>query len=408
MSTNKLVIGLMLPEEAEATSMSLAVLALAVAAFGIGLAEFIIQGLLPEISADFSVSIPTAGLLVTGYALSVAVGGPVVVILLNRLDRRAALLALMGLFTIGNVLCAVAPSFGLLMSARIITSLCQGSFFGIAAVVAASIVAEDRRASAVSLMFSGLTVANILGVPSGTALGHAAGWRWTFWAVAFIGVVGIAGIAAFQPRMADTGRTGVVRELWVVRERQVLIGLLVGALITTAVFLFLTYIAPFVIEVTGVSAQAVPWMLVAFGLGGTVGMFAGGRLADWKRVPTLIVTLAFLILVYVAIFLGERSSGLTWISIFLVGSGIATVPPLQMIVVTAAREAPSLASTLLQSAFNIGISAGSLIGGTALSLGLEYRYLPLLSVVVLIVALGVARFPLVWAIRGAAARPSGT
>jgi DHA1 family inner membrane transport protein len=220
--------------------MSLAVVALAVAAFGIGSAELVIQGLLPEISADFGLSIPTAGLLVTGYALGVAVGGPIMVILVNRLGRKQALLALLGLFTIGNVLCAVAPSFGLLMCARIVTSLCQGSFFGIAAVVAASIVAEDRRASAVSLTFSGLTVANILGAPSGTALGHTAGWRWTFWAVAFIGVAGIAGIAAFLPRRAGTGRTTVTRELRVVRERQVLIGLLVAVLIATAGFSLLT------------------------------------------------------------------------------------------------------------------------------------------------------------------------
>jgi DHA1 family inner membrane transport protein len=389
--------------------MSFAVLALAVAVFGIGLAEFVIQGLLPDISADFGVSIPTTGLLVTGYALSVAVGGPIVVILVNRLGRKAALLSLMGLFIFGNVLCAIAPTFGLLMCARIITSLCHGSFFGIAAVVAASIVAEDRRASAVSLMFSGLTVANILGVPSGTALGHAAGWRWTFWAVAFIGVVGIAGIAKLLPGTADTGQaTTITRELRVVRERQVLIGLLVAMLVTTAVFPFITYIAPFVIEVTGVSAQTVPWMLLAFGLGGTVGMFAGGRLADLKRVPTLIGTLAFLVLVYVAIFLGERSPGLTWVSIFLAATGFATVPPLQMIVVTAAKEAPNLASTLLQSAFNIGISLGSLIGGTALSLRLDYRHLPLICVVLSMVALGVARFPLVWAIRSAAAHSSST
>jgi DHA1 family inner membrane transport protein len=271
-----------------------------------------------------------------------------------------------------------------------------------AAVVAASIVAEDQRASAVSLMFSGLTVANILGVPSGTALGHAAGWRWPFLAVALIGGVGIAGIVAFLPKAADTGRATVARELGVVREHQVLIGLLVAVLVTTAVFPFITYIAPFVIEVTGVSAQMVPWMLVAFGLGGTVGMFAGGRLADRKRVATLIGMLAFQALVYVAMFFCGRSPGLIWVSIFLVGAGIGTVPPLQMIVVTAAKEAPNLASTLLQSAFNIGISAGSLVGGTALSLGLDYRHLPLICVVLSMAALGVARFPLVWAIRSAA------
>ena len=388
--------------------MSIAVLALALAAFGIGSAELVIQGLLPEISADFGVSIPTTGLLVTGYALGVAVGGPIMVILVNRLSRKAALLALMGLFIVGNVFCAIAPMFGLLMCARVITSFCHGSFFGIAAVVAASIVAEDRRASAVSLAFSGLTVANILGLPGGTALGHAVGWRWTFWAVAFIGVVGIGGISAFLPRTADAGRATVAHELRVVREPQVLIGLLVAVLITTAAFSFFTYVAPFVIEVPGVSAQTVPWFLLAYGIGGTVGLFVGGRLADLKRVATLIGTLAFLVLVYIVTFLVERSPGLVWVSIFLVATGFATVPPLQMIVITAAKEAPNLASTLLQSAFNTGISAGSLAGGAALWLGLGYGYLPLAGVAVFTLALGVARFPLVWAIRSAAARSSGT
>ena len=201
--------------------MSLPVLALALAAFGIGSAELVIQGLLPEISGEFNVSIPTAGLLVTGYALGVAVGGPLMVILLNRVGRRAALLALMGLFIIGNVLCAVAPSFSLLMGARVISSLCHGSFFGIALVVAASVVPESKRASAVSLAFSGLTVANILGVPGGTALGQALGWRWTFWAVAAIGAVGLVAIAAFLPKLVASRQATVTHEFRVLGKPQV-------------------------------------------------------------------------------------------------------------------------------------------------------------------------------------------
>ena len=302
--------------------MSLPVLALALAAFGIGSAELIIQGLLPEISGEFDVSIPTAGLLVTGYALGVAVGGPLMVILLNRVGRRAALLALMGLFIIGNVLCAVAPSFSLLMGARVISSLCHGSFFGIALVVAASVVPESKRASAVSLAFSGLTVANILGVPGGTALGQALGWRWTFWAVAAIGAVGLVAIAAFLPKLVASRQATVTHEFRVLGKPQVLAGMLVAALATTAVFPFLTYIAPFVIEVTGVSTHAVPWMLLALGVGGTVGIFAGGRLADWKLVPALIGALAFVMLIYVAIFLSSRSP--TLMAVCLLLSGLAS------------------------------------------------------------------------------------
>ena len=384
--------------------MSLPVLALALAAFGIGSAELVIQGLLPEISGEFNVSIPTAGLLVTGYALGVAVGGPLMVILLNRVGRRAALLALMGLFIIGNVLCAVAPSFSLLMGARVISSLCHGSFFGIALVVAASVVPESKRASAVSLAFSGLTVANILGVPGGTALGQALGWRWTFWAVAAIGAVGLVAIAAFLPKLVASRQATVTHEFRVLGKPQVLAGMLVAALVTTAVFPFLTYIAPFVIEVTGVSAHAVPWMLLALGVGGTVGIFAGGRLADWKLVPALIGALAFVMLIYVAIFLSSRSPTLMAVCLLLSGAGFATIPPLQIIIVNAARDAPNLASTLLQSAFNAGITAGSLIGGTVLSLGVAYAYLPLVSIIIFMIALGVAFFVFVWSPRISAER----
>jgi len=384
--------------------MSLPVLALALAAFGIGSAKLVIQGLLPEISGEFDVSIPTAGLLVTGYALGVAVGGPPMVILLNRLGRRAALLILMGLFIIGNVLCAVAPSFSLLMGARVISSLCHGSFFGIALVVAASVVPESKRASAVSLAFSGLTVANILGVPGGTALGQALGWRWTFWAVAAIGAVGLVAIAAFLPKLVAGRHATVTHEFRVLGKPQVLAGMLVAALVTTAVFPFLTYIAPFVIEVTGVSAHAVPWMLLALGVGGTAGIFAGGRLADWKLVPSLIGALAFVMLIYVAIFLSGRSPTLMAVCLLLSGAGFATIPPLQIIIVNAARHAPNLASTLLQSAFNTGITAGSLIGGTVLSLGVAYAYLPLVSIIIFMIALGVASFVFVWSPRISAER----
>src|SRR5882724_4793469 len=179
--------------------MPVALLALAIGAFGIGTTEFVIVGLLPDVAGNLGVSIPTAGLLVSGYALSVAIGAPLLTAMGSRLPRKAMLLALLGLFVLGNALCAVAGDYAVLMVGRAVAALCHGAFFGIGSVVAADLVAPNRRASAIALMFTGLTVANVLGVPLGTALGQHFGWRSTFWAVTALGLVGLVGIIGLVP-----------------------------------------------------------------------------------------------------------------------------------------------------------------------------------------------------------------
>jgi MFS transporter, DHA1 family, inner membrane transport protein len=200
--------------------MPAALLALAIGAFGIGTTEFVIMGLLPEVAATYSVSIPSAGLLISGYALGVVVGAPLLTAAGSRWSRKALLISLMGLFIAGNVLAAIAPTYGLLMTGRIVAALSHGAFFGVGSVVAASLVAPAKQASAIALMFTGLTVANVLGVPLGTALGQALGWRSTFWAVSVLGVIGLIGIIALVPDLPKDTTSNLRRELAVFKRRR--------------------------------------------------------------------------------------------------------------------------------------------------------------------------------------------
>ena len=285
----------------------LPLLTLTLATFAIGTTEFVISGLLPEISADLGVSIPTAGLLVTGYALGVAIGGPILAILTNRLPRKTALLALMGIFVVGHVLCAVAPDYTLLMVARVVASFCHGAFFGIGSVVAVSLVPQDRRASAVALMWAGIAASNILGVPAGTALGQAFGWRSTFWAVALIGAIATAAIAVWLPDIGRAGQTRLASEFKVLARPQVLLALALSVLICAATFSVFTYIAPLLIETTGISPAALPLYLLLFGVGGVIGMQVGGRFADRNLMASIIGVFVALVVVYLILLVAFRS-----------------------------------------------------------------------------------------------------
>ena len=263
------------------------ILTLTLATFAIGTTELATQGLLLEISTDLNVSIPDAGLLVTGYALGVAIGGPILAILTYRLPRKTALLALMGLFVVGHVLCAVAPTYALLMLARVVSSFCHGAFFGIGSVVAASLVPPDRRASAIALMWAGIAASNILGVPAGTALGQAFGWRSTFWAVtrsAHRDGRDRRVAARQRPRRPDQ----LANEFKVLAKPQVLLALALTVLICAATFSVFTFIAPLLIETTGILPAALPFYLLLFGLGGVIGMQAGGRFADWNPMASIV------------------------------------------------------------------------------------------------------------------------
>src|SRR6202451_403909 len=279
-------------------------LALAVSAFGIGPSEFIIMGLLPDLAHSFQVSIPKTGILVSGYALSVTLGSPLVALALSHMDRKRALLILMGMFLVGNALCALAPTFLLLLCARILTALCHGAFFGIGSIVASHLVPRSERAQAIALMFSGLTLANVLGVPAGTALGQAFGWRYAFWALVPIGLVAGLGLLRLVPHQAPE-KMHLKHELLAALRPQVQLVLAMSTLSSVALFCVFTYIAPILEQVTHLSPGAVTKVLVVFGVGITLGNLLGGRLADWKQMPVIIGGIVLLIVVFLAMPLVE-------------------------------------------------------------------------------------------------------
>ncbi len=348
----------------------LALFALAVAAFAIGTTEFVIMGLLPEVAADLHVGIPAAGLLVSGYALGVAAGAPLLAMLTARMERRHALLLLLGLFIAGNALCAIAPSYPVLMLARVLAAFCHGSFFGIGAVVAAHVVPREQRAQAIALMFAGLTLANVLGVPFGTFLGQWAGWRSTFAAVTGLGVLAAIAVWRYVPPLPDLVAPQLRRELRVLRDPQVLRALAMTVLGFGGVFTVFTYIAPILQQQAHVSVAATGWVLVLFGAGTTLGNLLGGRLADWRLMPALIGILAVLALVLLGFAWTMLHTVAAIVTVFVWGvAAFATVPPLQMRVVQQAGEAPNLASTLNIAAFNLGNALGALLGGAVIAAG---------------------------------------
>ncbi|ACR27887.1 MFS transporter [Burkholderia glumae] len=360
--------------------MPLPLFALALAAFGIGTTEFVIMGLLPNVALDLGVSIPAAGMLVSGYALGVTIGAPILAIVTARMPRRQALLGLIGVFIAGNLLCAIAPNYGLLMAARVVTAFCHGAFFGIGSVVASSLVAPNRRAQAIALMFTGLTLANVLGVPLGTALGQAFGWRSTFWAVTAIGVLAAGALALCLPRQLAMPSTSIAREFRVMRNPQVLMVLGISALASASLFSVFTYITPILEDVTHFSPHEVTLVLLLFGLGLTVGGMIGGKLADWRRMPSLIVALALIGLAQ-AVFGGTLRLPIPALAtIFAWGVlAFAIVPIAQILIVDRASEAPNLASTLNQGAFNLGNAGGAWLGGLAIGAGVPLAQLPWLG-----------------------------
>lgn len=354
--------------------MPAALYALALGGFGIGLTEFVIMGLLPEVASDFAVTETVAGYLISGYALSVAVGGVALTALLGRVDRKKALLGLLLLFIAGNLISATAPSYELMLAGRVVAALCHGAFFGIGAVVATDLVPENRRAAAISMMFAGLTIANVAGVPLGTFLGQAAGWRSTFWAITAIGVVAFFGILALvQPTPVARGGRGIMAEFRIFRSGQVWLSMLVTVLGYGGMFGAFTYIAFTLTEVGGFDASAVPWLLVLFGVGLFAGNLLGGRFADRNLVATLVVLMSALTVILAAFALTASSHVATLVALVLMGGfGFATVPGLQMRIMNHASDAATLASGANIAAFNIGNAFGAWVGGLTLAAGLGY------------------------------------
>ncbi|GAA2586890.1 MFS transporter [Winogradskya consettensis] len=346
-------------------------MALAAGSFGIGLTEFVIAGLLPQVSEDLRVTEATAGWLISGYALVVAVGAIVLTAVTGRINRKAVLIGLVTLFVAGNLLTAVAPTFAVALLGRVVAALCHGSFFGIGSLVARRLVPPSQASRAVAVMFSGLTVANVLGVPFGALVGERWGWRATFWGIAAIGVLAVAALAVWVPASAgEVSRTGRVAGAF--RSRQVWLTLTAAALGYGGMFGAFSYIAYTFTEVTGFSAADVAWLLVVFGAGLVTGNLLGGRAADRNRDRTLIVALAALAATLVAFGLlaGSRVAAVSLI--FLTGLfGFATVPGMITRVTDAAGGTP-LAASANVSASNVGNALGAWLGGLTISAGLGY------------------------------------
>ena len=373
--------------------MSSALLALFAAAFAIGTSEFVIAGILPALSTDLGISIPTAGLLVSFYALGVAVGGPVLATFTGRFPRKLLLLTYVAVFAVGYVLCALAPDYRVLLALRVLIALIHGAYFGTAMMTATSIVAENKRGAAVALILSGLTVANIIGVPLGTAIGNAFGWRMTFWTVAALGAISFALVALLVPadRAHDAHQGNILAGIKALAREPVLTSLAVIILQTIGQFALFTYISPLLTGVSGIGIDTVPWLLLLFGIGSTLGVLAGGRLADWKLMPSLVGILALQIVIYLLMALFDGYPVAMGALVLVWGAtAFAFGSPAQTRILNNTRDAPMLAANLIPSAFNIAIAAGAWLGGTLIDAGASYAILPWVGVAGAVLATAVA------------------
>lgn len=349
----------------------LALLALSIGGFGIGLTEFVIAGLLTEVATDLGVSITAAGHLVGGYALAVVPGALIITPFLMKRPPKYALVLLLGFFVVGNVLSAWAPNYEVMFTGRIIAALAHGGYFGIGAMLASSLVPKNKQASAVAALFAGLTIATVLGVPAGALVGQQLGWRMVFWLISIIGVLALTGLLALVPKTEpEQDQLPVVQQFRALGRPQVLVSLLTTAMVFGGMFGVFTYIEPLLREVTGYSVSAVPWLLVLFGAGLFLGNILGGRAAD-KNADNAVLVLSIL-LPLVILVLGAVAGvpALMAILLFLLGMvGFATVPGLQARVMRHATGAATLASATNIAAFNLGNTIGVSLAGAAIAAG---------------------------------------
>jgi len=375
-----------------------ALYALAVGAFGIGTTEFAIMGLLQQVSASLGVSLASAGLLISGYAFGVFAGAPTITLATRKLPHKVVLLGLMGVFTLGNLACALATSYAALMAARVLAALAHGTFFGVGSVVATSLVPEQRKASAIATMFNGLALATLVGVPACAWLGLHHGWHAAFWAITAVGVLAMAALAALLPATHD----GIVpvslgMELRAIASTPVLVGLATTIFGFAGVFVVYTFIEPLLTRVTGFGDAMVSPVLLVFGLGMAIGNPLGGKLADRNLSGALIGTLAALALVLMAFGFAMHARWAMVLFTGLLGMAMfATVAPLQMWILRRAADAPSLASSLNIGAFNLANALGAWLGSEAVARGAGLTALPWLAALVTIVGIALAA----WALRG--------
>ena len=367
--------------------------ALFFAAFAFGTTEFVIAGVLPQVADGLGVSIPTSGYLVSGYATGIAIGGPLLALATKRLSRKTLLLGLAIAFTIGQAACALAPDFASMLLLRIAVAVAHGAYFGIAMVVAVGLVPEDKRGMAVAVILSGLTVSNVIGVPAGTAIGNLWGWRATFWVMCGLGVVATLAMLALLPRTtgASIRQAGFAREVRVLARQQVWTALILMLMLMIGQFTLFTYITPTLLEVTHLDEDLIPWVLLLNGVGATIGVFLGGKLSDWKLMPSLI-TMLLLQAINLVVIYAVSPYPLPMVVAIIVWGGLnfAIGTPIQTRILAWTADASNLASSLIPSGFNVGIALAASLGAAMLNSGYGYRSLPVVGAMAMLVAVAVA------------------
>lgn len=370
--------------------MPLAVYVIGLAIFAQGTSELMLAGLLPEVARDLDVTIPHAGLLISAFAVGMLVGAPVLAVLTLRWRRRAALLAFLGVFAASHVVGAVTDSYAVLLGTRVVGAFVYAGFWAVGSVAAVSHVTPDRRGRAMSVVAGGLTVATIVGLPAGTAIGQHLGWRAAFWAVAIMSALAMAAVAAtIRDSAAETG-TDLRAEVRTMANPRLWLAYATTALVTAALLVTFSYLAPFLADTTGLASGLVPVVLALYGLGSLAGITVGGRTADAHPFRTLYVGAAGLVLASVTLATTADQPVTTVVAVTLLGAfGFAVNPALQARVFAEAGGAPTLAAATNISAFNIGITAGPWLGGVALDAGAGYPVLAWLGAALGVVALGV-------------------
>ena len=385
----------MTSREGGSSNWLLPVFALSLATFAMGTSELIVAGLLPTLATDFGIDIPTAGTLISGYALGVAIGGPLLAIPTSRAPRRTLLFAVMAVFLAGTVLCALATSYWMLLGGRLVVAMSHGLFFGVGAVIATQLAPPERASTALSVIIAGFTAASLVGLPVGAAIGNLYSWRATFWLILAVGILASGVLLVLIPRSVDNkqDRPNLTKEFAAVMRPTVLISYLLIVLFIAADLTVYSYIVPLLTDVTGVPIEIVPWLLFVAGISGIFGNLIGGRLGDWNSTATTIGIFALLVGMYTALaFAMPYPVAMVTVCVFWWLVGFAFPAPVQSRILKEASDAPNLASTLVSTAFNLGIAGGAALGGFALERGWGYERLPWISLVFAIGGLMVALY----------------
>lgn len=352
-------------------SLRKSLLSLAIGGFGIGMTEFVIMGLLPDIAGSFQVSIAEVGHVISAYAVGVVVGAPILTIFTSKYSPKKVLLALMALFTVGNAASSFASSYDLLFVSRFLAGLPHGAFFGVGAVVASRLAEKGKAAAAVAAMFSGLTIANVIGVPLGTYVGHNFGWRLAFVLVAILGIVTVLAIARWIPSMEGNPNSSLKNDLVLLRKIDLWLGLIITAIGFGGFFAWFSYITPMLMNVTGFEASAIPWIMATAGLGMTVGNHFGGKLADrYKPIPTVTALMLSMALILVLnALLSDSKIAMIVLTFFTGANSLAMGAPIQVFLIGHSQESETFGASLGQAGFNVGNALGAFLAGIPLSLG---------------------------------------